>query len=211
MKDTWRNNLKRFSGLLLVYPVLFFQTSLKPQDNLTIFNRLASNAARRIVDQASPDSSLKITIQSHSHQEAGNWWIENWLVTELRNRNVTKIYVNQQNNVKDGLTIEFRIDDLSVKYLPIKDKNLINRQFKISLDVRLLQRETGFVKSLDNVTEQFVDTVQVKILAQLEDESYPFTCAKAPEKFGIQKYIEPFVIMGTTAGVIYLFFRLRSK
>lgn len=211
MKDIWKNTLKRFSGLALIYPVLLFQTSLEPQDNLTIFNRLASNAARRIVSQASPDSSLKITIQSLSRQQAGNWWFENWLVTELRNRNVTKIHVNQQGNVEEGLIIEFRINDLSVNYLAINDKDVINRQFNINLDVRLLQGETGFVNLLDNVTEQFADTVQVKIIAQLQDESYPFTCANAPEKFGIQKYVEPFVILGATAGVIYLFFRLRSK
>jgi len=200
----------RLSGFLLVYPFLFFQTNQNPVDNLTIFNRLASSVISEIVAQAAPDTSEKITIQSQS-QHAGSWWIENWFVKELGNRGVTKIYVQQQQHAEDGSKIEFRINDLGVNYIPTKNKKFANRQFIINLDVRLLDGKTGFVKLLDNVGEQFADTVQVNLLKQLEDKNYPFASAKIPENQGIRKYFEPFVVMATTAGVVYLFFRLRSK
>lgn len=211
MREICKIAYQRFSGFLLVYPFLFFQTNQNPIDNLTIFNRLASNVITEIVAQAAPDTSEKITIQSQNQQHAGNWWIENWFVKELSNRGVTKIYIHQQQRVEDGLTIEFRINDLGVNYLPTKNQELANRQFMINLDVRLLDGKTGFVKLLDNASGQFADTVQVNLLKQLEDESYPFTSAKLPENQGIRKYFEPFVVMATTAGVIYLFFSLRSK
>jgi hypothetical protein len=211
MREMCKIIYQRLSGFLLVYPFLFFQTNQNPVDNLTIFNRLASIVISEIVAQAAPDTSEKITIQSQSQQHAGSWWIENWFVKELGNRGVTKIYVQQQRHAEDGSKIEFRINDLGVNYIPTKNKKFAIRQFIINLDVRLLDGKTGFVKLLDNMSEQFADTVQVNLLKQLEDKNYPFASAKIPENQGIRTYFEPFVVMATTAGVVYLFFRLRSK
>lgn len=198
-------------GFLLIFPLLFFQTNQQPADNLTILNHLASNLMSKIVDQVAPDATDEIMIQSQSRQNPGNWWVENWLVKELSGRGLTKIYVQQQKSFVNGATIEFLINKLGVTYLPTDNKKYAIRQFIINLDVRLLDGGAGFVKSLDNVSEQFADTVQVNLLKQLEDKSYPFTSAVAPMNQGIRKYVEPFVVMATTAGVIVMFFQFRSK
>lgn len=202
--------LPRFANLLLVCPLLLIQTDQQPFDNLTILNNMASAVAERTVDQLSPDSSAAIFIRSQCQQQAGNWLIENWLVKSLYQRGVSKIYLEKQDS-SSAFVIQFQIDSLGVEYLPTGKKNLIERRFKLNLAVRALDGSSGLVRFFQEFNEQHVDSVKIFDVKRLENKDFPFTQSNLPEHRGLKKFIEPFVVMTTTAGIIYLFFRLRSN
>lgn len=211
MRATRKQNCRWIPGLFLFYPLFLVQIDPHPADNLAIFDRLASNLIQEILVQAAPDTSQHIAIKSLRREESGNWWLENWFAKVLIDRGVRNVYIHQEQRFEEGLIIEYRINDLRVKYVPAQEKNFVTRKFTLDLDVRLMEAKTGLVILLDRATQQYADTVQVNLLKELEDESYPFTTTEAPRRQGIRNYIEPLVVMATTAGVIYLFFHLRSN
>jgi len=197
-------------NLLLVCPLFFVQLKYQPVDNLTILNRLASAAVNSIVDQLSPDSSASLIIRSQNQQEEGNWWIENWFVKILNQRGISQIYLNQQVSSNE-IVAEFKILTLGVQYLPTSKKGLIERKLKLNLAIRAFEGSTGQVKFVDEVTKLYADSVGISYIKNLEHSNYSFTYANIPENRKYKKYIEPFVVMITTAGIVYLFFHLRSN
>lgn len=210
MRNLKKYLLVRFSKLFMIYPLFFFQTDHQPIDNLTILNNMASIVAQKIVDRFSPDSSASILIRSQSQGQTGNWLIENGLTKNLHRRGISKIYLEKQDSTSTFVS-EYQILALGVKYLPSKKKNFIERQFQIKLAVRAYEGVSGLVKFFDEFNEQYTDSVCICDLARIENEFYSFTHADLPEQKGLKKYIEPFIVMTTTAGIIYLFFRLRSN
>jgi len=210
MSKLFKYFLGRFSGLFLVCPLYFMQTSQQPVDNLTILNNLASTVIQKIVDQLSPDSSASLLIYSQSQKQPGNWWLENWFVKNLYQRGVSKIQLNEQNSEND-LIIEFKILTLGVQYLRTEKKNLIGRQCNLSLAVRATEGSSGLVKFSDEFIEQYADSVLIRDVSIVENKYFSFTQASLPERFGFKKFIEPLIVLSTTAGVVYLFFRLRSN
>jgi hypothetical protein len=210
MRNLRKYLLVRFSKLFMMCPLFLFQTDQQPVDNLTIFNNMASMVAQKIIDRFSPDSSASISIRSQSQQQIGKWLIENVLVKSLYQRGISKIYLEKQDSTSTFVT-EFQILALGVRYLPTKKKGIIERQIQINLAVRLFEGPSGLVKFFDEFNEEHTDSVHVADVARIENEYYSFTHVDLPEVKGIKKYIEPFIVMTTTAGIIYLFFRLRSN
>jgi len=210
MKKLFRYFLGRFTKLFLIYPLFLMQTDQQPVDNLTILNNLASTVVHGIVDRLSPDSSASFLIRSQNQQQLDNWLIENWFVRDLQQRGISKIFINQQDSVSKFI-IEFQILTLGVQYLPTTKKKLIERQCKINLAIRAQEGSSGLIKFIDQVNEQYTDSVKIHEINNLEKKHISFTQASLPEMRGFRKYIEPFIIMTTTAGIVYLFFRLRSN
>ena len=210
MRNLRKYLLVRFTKLLMICPLFLFQTDQQPIDNLTILTNMASKAAQKIIDRISPDSSASIFVRSQSQHQTGRWLIENGLVKNLYQRGIPKIYLESQDSTNTIVT-EFQILNLGVKYLPTKKKDLIERQFQIRLIVRVCEGLSGLVKFVDEFNEAYTDSVHVTDVTQIENENYSFTQANLPEKKGVKKYIEPLIVMTTTAGIIYLFFILRSN
>jgi len=202
--------LVRIANFLLICPLFLIQTDQQPTDNLSIFNNMTSTVTKKIVNQLSPDSSAAIFIRSQSQNQAGNWLIENWLVKSLYQRGLSKIYLEKPNS-DSALVIQFKIDTLGVEYLPITTKNLVERRFKLNLTVRALEAASGFVRLFQQISEAYTDSVKIVAVKRLENSDYPFTQSQLPVQQGLKKFIEPVIVMSTTAAIIYLFFRLRSN
>ncbi len=186
------------------------QGDQKPVDNLTVLDRLASTVVQAIIDQISPDSSTSFIIRSQNQQEIRNWWLENWFVKDLNQRGVSQIYIRQQ-ATSNELVIEYQILSLGVQYFLTSESDLLQRKVLLNLAIRALEGSTGLVKLFDEFIEQYVDTVMVSYIKELEHKDFSFTQAIVPEKRGFKRYIEPLIVMTTSAGVVYLFFRLRSE
>jgi hypothetical protein len=191
-------------------PLFLFQVDQQPIDNLAVLNNIASIISQKIVDRLSPDSSASILIRSQSQPQAGRWLIENGITKNLYQSGVSKIYLDKHDSTSTFI-IEYQILSLGISYHPIDKKNLIERQFKLSLAVRALEGPSGLIKFFHELNEQYADSVNILDVAKFENKDFPFTQADLPAERGVKKYIEPFIVMTTTAGIIYLFFRLRSN
>lgn len=210
MQNLRKYLLVRIANFLLVCPLFLIQTDQQPVDNLSIFNGMTSTVAQRIVDRLSPDSSAAIFILSENQNQAGNWLIENWLVKSLFQRGISKIYLEKQDS-SSAFAIHFQIDSLGVEYLPTGKNNLIERRFKLNLAVRALEGSSGLVNFFQEFTEQYTDSVKIVDVKRLENKAFPFTQSDLPQQRGLKRFSEPFIVITTTVGIIYLFFSLRSN
>ena len=200
----------RIPKIFVVFPLFLIQTDQQPVDNLNVLNSLASTMVRRIVDRLTPDSTASVLIKSQSKNREGNWWIESLFAKDLVKRGVTNLYINQE-NVETDFVIDYKILELGVRYNLIDNTDLVGRYFDVALAVRAIEGRSGLVKFVAELKEPYADSVNVKNINRLENKDFLFTQASLPEKKGIKKYIEPLIVMTTTAGIIYLFFRMRSN
>jgi hypothetical protein len=210
MKALTKQILSWTPGLFLLFPLFYLQTEQRPIDNITVLNNLATTIVQQIVDNLQPDSAATILIRSRSQQHPGNWWIENWFIKGLHRKGVTQILLNQS-PVPDGQVIEFQINSIGVDYSSTNKKNRVKRQCKVELTVRAFEAASERITFIDEFNEQYSDSVWVGDLRELESSEISFTIAKKPAKKGWNQLIEPFIVLTTTAGVIYLFFQLRSN
>jgi len=74
-----------------------------------------------------------------------------------------------------------------------------------------LHGQNGKVIFVKRFTKQFVDSVRIENISKIENQNFPFTAAKIPVNLGLKKYLEPFIVLLTSVGIIYMFFSLRSK
>lgn len=210
MNGYFKYLLGRLPKLFLVCPLFFIQSNQLPVDNLTILEKLASSMVNKVIDQLSPDSTASLSVQSKGQNQEGNWLIENMFAKNLIRRGVSDLYINQQ-NIDTDLVIEFNLLDLGVRYSSIQKNKLVQRNFKVGLSIRALDGSSGLVKFVDELHDQYADSVEVKNIKNLENRDFSFTQASVPQKEGFKKYIEPLIVITTTAGVVYLFYRLRSN
>ncbi len=194
----------------MIGPLFLIQTSQHPVDNLTILNNIVSKVSQKIADRLSPDSSASILIRPQNQQQTASWLIENGMAKNLFERGISKIYIDQH-DLTSSFIIEYQIVSLGVDYLSTNKKNLIERQFKLDLTVRVLEGSSGLVKFVHEFNEVHVDSVNIMDLGRAENKDFPFTQANLPEEHGFKKVIEPFIVISTTVVIIYLFFRLRSN
>jgi len=210
MQNSSKNFLARIKNLLLLCPLFLIQEGQQPIDNLSIFNNMASTVAQKTIDRLSPDSTAAIIILSQSQEHAGNWLVENWFVKNLYQRGISKIYLEKLDSTR-AFTIQFKIDTVGIEYFPTHNHKFVERRFKLSLAVRALEGSPGLVKFYQEFKENYVDKVKFIDLKRLENGDFPFTQAELPAEKGLKRYIEPLIVMSTTAAIVYLFFRLRSN
>lgn len=194
----------------MICPLFLMQSGQQPVDNLTIFNNMASIVAQKIVDRLAPDSSASIVIRSQSQKSTGNWLIENGLAKNLYQSGIHKIYIDKHDSAST-FVIEYQILALGVKYLPINKKNFVERKLKLNLAVRAFEGSSGLVRFFHEFNDQHADSIRILDAIKVENKDFPFTQANLPEDRGLKRFIEPLIVMTTTAGIIYLFFRLRSN
>ena len=210
MKKLSKYLLTRWANLsLLACPLLLMPANEQPLDNLTILNNMVATVTNKAVDLLSPDSSASFLIRPQSQQQRGNWLIENWLIKSLYQKGIAKIYVEHQPSDSHNV-IEYQIYDLGVNYFPTDNNSIIERRFRLNLLIRAWETSTGKVSLYREFTEQYVDSVAVLMVKKLEHD-YSFCRDDLPAERGLKRFIEPFIVMTATAGIIYLFFRLRSN
>lgn len=210
MNKTLLVNFWRFLILFLVCPALFSYSNQNTVDNLTILDRLTSSVVDSVLNQLSPAYLDTVIIKAIDKNEQANWLVENGFVKKLIQKG-TNVFINDIIESADCLTIEFKIVKLGVDYFATSTKQIIERKFIISLDVRALKDSDGKVQFFDNFTEQFTDSIEIADVEKVEQKSFSFTKSVVPINQGYKKYIEPFIVITASAGIVYLFFRLRSK
>lgn len=108
----------------------------------------------------------------------------------------------------DGAEMHVRYDDMFRK--GIFGTRLVRRTLSADLSSRMLDGLTGVVLYGGALARVWSDTVAIDDIGALELAGAPSTRGEIPEGGLLDRFIEPFVIIGTTGVAVYLFFHLRS-
>ena len=108
----------------------------------------------------------------------------------------------------DGVEFRVRYDDMFSK--GIFGTKMVRRTLSADISSRLLKGETGEVLFGGSIGRLRADTVAMDEIKSLEMPGSPATHGEIPEGSPLDRFIEPFIIIGTTGVAVYLFFHLRS-
>ena len=197
-------------NFLFFFPLFLYQSNGTTQDNLAIFQNLTLEIVHSVFEDISPDSSTTVSINSQDNREEGKWLIENGFIRYLLNKNLN-IELGQAHNSDKQIIIEFQISRIGVQYFPISKKDELKRQINLELQVRVRTGISNKILLLKDYKKQYTDSVRITDIKRIENNNYPFTQGKLPEKWSFKILIEPVIVLITSATVIYLFFTLRSK
>lgn len=202
----------RLSVFFLLIPFVALSAGQEREDNLSVFNRLALNAAREILESVHLDSTNSVSIQPQNRKTDGNWLMESVLMQEFGRAGVNRIYLyNVVDSVQIDYRLEFQITKIQLNYEQGKKKDEITRKFELDVSARLIDLKSGLVKLRKSFNDGFEDSVRLAELDKLENKNFSFTHEIIPQKAGFKKYFEPALVIVTTISVIYLFFSLRSS
>lgn len=84
------------------------------------------------------------------------------------------------------------------------------RTISASCSAIIVHRSSREVLYSGTVSRTCSDTVDVGMIGSLEDEAMKFTHGDVPSETFLDRFVEPFVIVGATGIAIYLLFHIRS-
>jgi hypothetical protein len=210
MKEFVNSKFILFFFILLLKPDYLVHSNDLPKNNLSILGQLTSKIVDSVLSQSYLDSSDVVLIQTSNKGDDANWVVENEFVKKLAQRG-NDVFIGESTNSEINKIIQFRIIHFGVDYSNTSLKDLIERKILVNLDVRTSSGQNKKVELYNNFTRQFVDSVRISEIQKLELQRYPFTQNNISTTRGFKKFIEPIVVMTATAGIVYLFFQLRSK
>jgi hypothetical protein len=211
--------LNRFGGVLLFVILLVPVNALgddkdavKKKTNLEVMQELLGQAARQIVDQSHIPSADTIHVRLKPHDDG--WIAQTSIVSTLRAMGY-EILVGDTSLIRGRYLIDISSSQLQVRYDDMfhdgfLGKKKVRRTINITFTCQTIRTSSGEVLWSDSPIQQFVDTVAVDEISNLELSSVKSTQSSLPSEAFIDKVIEPFVILGATGVAVYLFFHVRS-
>lgn len=181
--------------------------------NLEIIQDLLHEISSTIADRSKFGTGD--TIEVHVTQQQDSWIVENAFNTALRTFGCVP-YTHPTSEIRvQGHRLEIGPTDIRVEYDNMIREGLfgkknVRRTIVISLSYQALRLQNGEIVSSDVFKKQFVDTVAVDNVATLEHSAAKSTQGELPAEQFIDKIVEPFVIIGATGIIVYLFFHIRS-
>ncbi|MGB9852852.1 MAG: hypothetical protein ACPLPX_08325 [Candidatus Kapaibacteriota bacterium] len=136
-------------------------------------------------------------------------FLENILIDKMSSRDF-KFYIS---NCDSCRVLQITINRYAINYQRVRRERPtkeISRKIELEI-VGLVKSPETFVQSF-SFAKTYKDTIKTDNFEFVEKDGNPFTSPKPkePENF-LKKYIEPILIIGSTALAALLFFTIRSK
>ncbi len=188
---------------LLLPPFVFGQT----KTNLNIFKELVDSSVTSFVNNL-PKNENQINLKLELGVSYS--FFKNRILNDLTLKGIkVTVYPSFKEN---AAKINYAIEEMNVDYSEI-DRDGMFGDFLMPRKLSLkgsysIDKKNIFTK---NFNYTFLDTVNVKAVKSLENESYPFTKGEVPTEPFFSSITEPVIAIGSAALAVILFFTIRSK
>ena len=206
-------------GLIFLFSTLLLkaqtaggdQSDLPVKNNLEVFQTELSSLAAELVQKSGDGLGRNVVVNVRSPDTS--WVARNTIVEALTKLNYS-VYLPSQGGEGKSAIIDLGIVEMKVRYGDVfregvlgtrKTERTINTT--LSANVRNAQNEILFAGA---VSRALKDTVDVSDVAQLENSSIAFTHGEPPKTDFFENVLEPVIIIGASAVVVFLFFTVRS-
>ncbi|HED07085.1 MAG TPA: hypothetical protein ENI57_03110 [Ignavibacteria bacterium] len=188
---------------LLLPPFVFGQT----KTNLNIFKELVDSSVTSFVNNL-PKNENQINLKLELGVSYS--FFKNRILNDLTLKGIkVTVYPSFKEN---AAKINYAVEEMNVDYSEI-DRDGMFGDFLMPRKLSLkgsysIDKKNIFTK---NFNYTFLDTVNVKAVKSLENESYPFTKGEVPTEPFFSSITEPVIAIGSAALAVILFFTIRSK
>jgi hypothetical protein len=187
------------------------QSDLPVKTNLEVFQTELSSLAEELVQKSVDGLGRNVVVNVRSPDTS--WVTRNTIAEALTKLNYT-VYLTSSDGEGKGATIDIAIVEMKVRYGDVFREGFLGTRktertisTTMSANVRNVQDEILFV---GGVSRAHKDTVDVSNVAQLENSSFAFTHGEPPKTDFFENVLEPVIIIGASAVVVFLFFTIRS-
>jgi hypothetical protein len=187
------------------------ESDLPVKTNLEVFQAEFSSLAAELVQKSGDGLGRTVVVDVRSPDTS--LVARNAIMEALKKLNLT-VFLSSPGGEGKRATIDLGIVEMKVQYGDVfregflgtrKTERTISTTF--SADVRNIQNEILFVGA---ISREHKDTVDVSDVARLENSSVSFTHGEPPGTDFFENMLEPAIIIGASAVVVYLFFTIRS-
>ncbi len=199
-----KNNKRIFILIFLLLPPFVFGQN---KNNLNIFKELVDSSVTSFVGYLpSGEKQINLKLELGSSYS----FFRNRILSDLTEKGFK---INVYPSIKENAAkVNYVIEEMNVSYSDIDRDGLFGEFLmprKLSLRGNFsIDKENIFTK---NFNYTFLDTVNVKAVNELENESYPFTKGEVPTEPFFSSITEPVIAISSAAVAIILFFTIRSK
>ncbi len=181
--------------------------------NLEIMRRLINDLTDSIIAKTSYNSLKNIYLHLPTNQNF--WLVEETVSSRLKEKDF-RVFKLSNDSLSSGILLNINDSELKVTYGDIFREGLFGvkktkRNVFARLNVQLLKMDNNEILLGEIFKSQLSDTIFVSDIPNLETPTIPFTHAEISGDTMIDRLIEPFIIIGVTGTVVYLFFHVRSK
>ncbi|MGA9362813.1 MAG: hypothetical protein WBW16_00410 [Bacteroidota bacterium] len=187
------------------------QSDLPVKTNLEVFQTELSSLAAELVQKSGDGLGRNVVVNVRSQDTS--WVARNTIVEALTKLNYS-VSLPSSGGERKGATIDLGIVEMKVRYGDVFREGFLGKRrtertisTTVSANVRNVQNEILFVGAASRAHK---DTVDVSDVAQLENSSISFTHGEPPGTDFFENVLEPAIIIGASAVVVYLFFTVRS-
>ncbi len=182
---------------------LLGQTDPSPKTNLAICFEMIDST---VTEQVSKIDNSELKTFS-LNLVSGYSLFSNFVSDKFMSRGLTKQEGNQNQS-----NINFTITNISVKYSePIKESFFGDYSIGRNIYIEGSFLYSGTNTDLVTFNKTYSDFIPYSLIKETEDVSLPFTKGEIPETPLFSTILEPAIIVGSAAVVVYLFFSVRGK
>ncbi len=183
-----------------------------PVTNLQVMQSLVGEITGEILERSGIGG--RDTIGLSMYLSADSWITEHAIESRLRAAG-NSVVVQPASRPQAPYQLTVDAAELHVRYddafrRGIFGTRMVRRTVSVGLSARCVRASTGEVMFGGPVDRMRADTVSIDDISTLELAGAAATHGEVPEGGLLDRFIEPFVIIGTTGVAVYLFFHLRS-
>ena len=188
------------------------QGGLPTKTNLQVMQDLVRTMMEETVEKSHITADNRIVVKFPSSDDG--WIVRNSMLSALQSSG-TKVFMSSDSTAVPDFVIDVGGNELKVRYEDMfKDgmfgSKKVRRTISVGLSFECTTTKTKEVLQSGFVRRAHVDTVVVDDIPSFELASAKSTHAELPAENTFDRLVEPFVIMGATGVIVYLFFHVRS-
>jgi len=189
------------------------QEHLVPKSNLEIMQQAVQQITNEMLESArlvNAGDSISVRVQPR----AESWIVEQALTKELKAHQVV-VYASQDSIALTKYVLHVPSMELNVRYNNMFKDGIfgskhVEREVAVQFSGDLRNQVTNEILAGGTHSRLYTDTVAVEDVGSIENESISVTRGELPSEAFLDRFIEPFVIIGATGVAIYLLFHIRS-
>ncbi len=140
------------------------------------------------------------------------WLLEKEMISSLKTQGIAARFSSVDTS---DLLFSLHPISVSIQYSePFRhsflSERVTERNISLNFSALISKKTTGEIYYSGDEYWSSTDTVAYDVIAQLENPEHPVSHGKFLQQNWYENYFEPFVVIGTTAIVIFLFFTVRS-
>lgn len=188
-------------------------SSDQTRSNVEVMQKLIGYITDKVITKSNLSPAESIGIQVRNFQDY--WIVEEAISSSLKNAGY-RVFRASGDSILNNIVFNINNSELNVQYDNMFRDGLfgikkINRTIKTRLSLQVIDQKSNEVLLSDSFNEQSRDTINADEVNNVELASAPSTHAEIPGEAVIDRLVEPFIIIGATGAVVYLFFYVRSK